>query len=158
MALFMPTWKPEEIEHVKKWWLAKSARLIAEDLGRTRGSVMGQAFRLGLIKKRAYYKEHGLNLQPSKYNVSGKRQRKPRPPAPPAYLGLGDFPPTCDPVGLMALSMAQCHAPTDLKGPDGLMMYCGEGVCRRLVKKDMDWEYTDASYCAYHYRRFNKVR
>ena len=147
------SWSPEREAYLRKWWLANDAADIAAHLGCSKSAVIGKAFRLGLIDKQEYCRAHGIKQSPGKRRARPTRMtvRIPR------YLGLGDDPPTCAPVGFMALKFDQCHAPLDIRGDDGLIMYCGEGVCKRLVKDGKDWSYVDASYCAYHYRRFNKV-
>jgi hypothetical protein len=150
-------WNEERIAYLKKWWLASDAKEIGAHLGCSKSAVIGKAHRLDLIDKQEYCRSNGLKQSPGKRRPRAVVNGTNRTPAPPKYLGLGDDPPTCEPVGFMALARDQCHAPLDFRGPDGLIMYCGDGVCKRLVKDGKDWSYTDAPYCAYHYRRFNKV-
>ena len=152
-----PYWTEERIEYLNKWWLVSNAKAIGEHLGCSKAAVIGKAFRLDLIDKQQYYRDHGLKQSHGTRRQRAVMNRTKRNPAPPKYLGLGDSPPTCEPVGFMAVTRDQCHAPLDSRGPDGLILYCGDGVCKRLVKDGKDWAYADASYCAYHYRRFNKV-
>ena len=145
-------WTEEKIEYLKKWWLAEQAYKIGEVLGCSKAAIIGKARRLGLKNKRDFYIESGLKLK-----IGRGSPKKKREPSRPRYLGLGDEPPTCEPVGFMAIRRDQCHAPLESRGADGLIMYCGEAICKRLVRDGKDWSYVDSSYCAYHYRRFNKV-
>lgn len=150
-------WTEERVEYLKKWWLAHDAKEIGNHLGCSKQAVIGKAFRLDLINKQEYWRDNGLKYSPGKRRPRAVVNGTNRAPKPPLYFGLGDTPPTCEPVGFMAITRDQCHAPLDIRGSDGLIMYCGDGVCKRLVKDGKDWSYTDAPYCAYHYRRFNKV-
>jgi hypothetical protein len=45
-----PTWNEDDTRYVRRWYGRKSARAIAQHLGRNRNEIIGKARRLGLCK------------------------------------------------------------------------------------------------------------
>jgi len=148
-------WTPEQDEFLRQNWIHMQAYEIGVSVGKSKASVIGRANRLKLPNKRVALATLGLKIKtyrgPTRETRSS-RKMKPRPPL--VYTGAYDIAPTCAPVHFWDVKKDQCRGIVG-EANDGLVMFCGETVCKKPVQSGMDYEYVDTSYCIYHYRRYH---
>ncbi|MCP3471365.1 GcrA family cell cycle regulator [Bradyrhizobium sp. CCGUVB1N3] len=131
MRMRFSVWDNPESEQVLRamWMQGSSAALIADALRTSRNSVIGKVHRLGLSRTQRTPK---AAKQPARSNVvPAPRKSKPRPGEPVPFLQAKWF---------------HCRAVLDLRGKDGLALFCGQ-------KKAIG-----SPWCAKHRRAFTAAR
>jgi GcrA cell cycle regulator len=147
---FTSPWSDERTARAKSLWIdGWSAGQIAIDLGGvTRNAVIGRLNRLGLRDTDRSLKVRDARAEPKRFKtpVAKKAPRiwfgsppkgvtKPEPfiPAP------APLPPSCEPVGLFALTSTTCRFPVTDAQP---WMFCGDASANQADGR---------SYCPYHH-------
>jgi len=138
-------WKEEEIEQLRKFWAIKwmSTAVMADKIGKSKGSICGMARRLGLPIKKPPAKR-----TPSTLPRQPRIKREPTAPNPgPADLTVVDTlvepqKPSGGGVPLLEASAYHCRAIIDVKA----LLICGEPVVE------------GKAWCPYHLSRFTVPR
>lgn len=138
------SWSDERIERLKTLWKSgETASEIGEELGLSRGAIMGKVHRLDLpMRAPSGPKRDKRGFLISRDNpIVLQRKREKREEAAARMRAarirdrLGD-PPTNDPKDIWAISEAECRLP--VKGEGAAMLYCAAP--------------SNGSWCPYHSR------
>ena len=124
-------WTPERIEIVKtRTAQGYSARLIAEELGFTKNSVMSKQDQLGLIRSKIPLVAHARKAP------TFKPKGPPLPPPVDQFVALK--------IPFMQLKEFHCQWILDERGDDGLATFCGHP------------KFGCSSWCSHHFRKVSQ--